>query len=232
MEIKGDVAGSSFHEFVGASWCSGGGCAGDGGQRVHLDQHRTLPRPWPALRSLPPRPPGDHRHSERAQSPAASGAGSALAIHRDCAAACRSAAGQAGRCEIVLHEHAEHSGHRARSRGVDRQQPSMRMAATHHHRIGLAGKIQIIGVTPFATQKLGVFLARYRLAHGKFLVNDWLASNADVHRFRRAPFSCLRPRVLGNETRVRTATEGPAVHPPIGRRSSCGRSPTICTDGR
>ena len=64
---------------------------------------------------------------------------------------------------------AEHAGHFARRLGVDGADDAVGVLAAHHHRIGLAGQGDVVGIVPLAAQQHGVFLARHRLADGKFL---------------------------------------------------------------
>ncbi len=45
----------------------------------------------------------------------------------------------------------------------------MAVAAAHHHRIGLAGKADIIGIAAVTAKQHRIFAARHRLAYGKFL---------------------------------------------------------------
>ena len=44
------------------------------------------------------------------------------------------------------------------------------MVAAHHHRIGLTGQADIVGIMAFAAQQHRVLGARHRLADGEFLV--------------------------------------------------------------
>ena len=44
----------------------------------------------------------------------------------------------------------------------------MGVAAAHHHRIGLAGPADVVGVGAFAAHQLGVFAATDRLADAEF----------------------------------------------------------------
>ena len=45
----------------------------------------------------------------------------------------------------------------------------MGILAAHHHRIGLAGQADIVGITAPAAEQGGVLLARNRLSDGKLL---------------------------------------------------------------
>ena len=59
---------------------------------------------------------------------------------------------------------AKHARHRARGRGVDALDHAMRDAAAHHHRIGLAGELDVVGVAALAAHQRGVLGAGHRLA--------------------------------------------------------------------
>jgi hypothetical protein len=61
-----------------------------------------------------------------------------------------------------------HTGHRACHVRVHRADRAMRHPAAHHHAIELVRQVQIVGIAAFATEQDRVFLARYRLADGKF----------------------------------------------------------------
>ena len=61
-------------------------------------------------------------------------------------------------------EHAEHARHRLRRRGIDRDNARVRIRRTHHHRIGLAVEIEIVGEAALAGDQPRILLARHRLA--------------------------------------------------------------------
>ena len=64
----------------------------------------------------------------------------------------------------------EHPRHRARRRGVDAADDAVRHMAAHHHRIGLAGEVDVVGVMALAAQQHRVFGARHRLPDREFLL--------------------------------------------------------------
>jgi hypothetical protein len=64
---------------------------------------------------------------------------------------------------------AEHARHLFRSLSVDRPDDAVGVLAPHHHRIGLAGQADVVGIMSPAAQQHGVFFAWHRLSHGKFL---------------------------------------------------------------
>ena len=64
---------------------------------------------------------------------------------------------------------AEHARHFPRRLGVDGADDAVGVAAAHHHRIGLAGQADVVGIMSLAAQQHRVFAARHRLADGKFL---------------------------------------------------------------
>ena len=63
----------------------------------------------------------------------------------------------------------EHSRHFPGRLGIDGAEHAVRVAAAHHHGVGLAGKADIIGIAAVTPKQHRIFDARHRLAHGKFL---------------------------------------------------------------
>ena len=63
----------------------------------------------------------------------------------------------------------EHARHLAGRIGVDGADHPMSVAASHHHRISLAGQADIVGVAAVAAQQHRILDARHRLPDGKFL---------------------------------------------------------------
>ena len=61
-------------------------------------------------------------------------------------------------------EHAEHAGQRQRSGLVDRDDARMGVRRAHHRRVGLPGKIEIVGEAALADDQPRVFVARHGLA--------------------------------------------------------------------
>ena len=51
---------------------------------------------------------------------------------------------------------------------------AVRVAAAHHHRVGLAGQADVVGIVALAAQQHRVLGARHRLADGKFLDGESL----------------------------------------------------------
>ena len=70
--------------------------------------------------------------------------------------------------EIVRGQHGEHARHRLGGAGIDRADDAVRLAAAHHHGIGLAGAGHIVGITALAAHQRGVFGAANRLADAEF----------------------------------------------------------------
>ena len=62
----------------------------------------------------------------------------------------------------------QHARHRLGGGGVDAADDAMGNAAAHHHRIGLAGPADVVGVAAFAAHQRGVLAAPDRLADAEF----------------------------------------------------------------
>ena len=70
--------------------------------------------------------------------------------------------------EILAGVNAEHARHLSRRLNVDAANDSMRVRRAHDHAIGLAGKVDVVGIAALPLHQLGVFRARHRLADGEF----------------------------------------------------------------
>ena len=62
----------------------------------------------------------------------------------------------------------QHARHRLGGAGVDGADHTVGNATAHHHRIGLAGPTDVVGVAAFAAHQRGVFAAQYRLTDAEF----------------------------------------------------------------
>src|ERR1700720_3847349 len=70
------------------------------------------------------------------------------------------------------------------------------MRAAHHHRIGLTGEVDVIGIAPLAAKQHGVLRARDRLANRKPVVNAKLGSiSVVVHRYC-LPYRLSQPGII------------------------------------
>src|ERR1700726_585089 len=70
------------------------------------------------------------------------------------------------------------------------------MRAAHHHRIGLTGEADVIGIAPLAPKQHGVLRARDRLANRKPVVNAKLGSiSVVVHRYC-LPYRLSQPDIV------------------------------------
>ena len=79
----------------------------------------------------------------------------------------------------------EHAGHLQRGGGIDALEHPVGMARPHDHRIGLAGKDQVIGIMPLAAHQLRVLGARHRLADAEFLQSPRAGIILNIHDFAR-----------------------------------------------
>ena len=70
--------------------------------------------------------------------------------------------------EVLAGKDRQHPGIDLGGGGVDAADDAMGNAAAHHHRIGLAGPADVVGVAAFAAHQLGVFAAANRLTDAEF----------------------------------------------------------------
>ncbi len=85
----------------------------------------------------------------------------------------------------------EHARHRARDRGVNALDHAMRDAAADHHRIGLAGELDVVGVAALAAHERGVLAARHRLADAELHHGEIVRVVLQIHETR--PGSMISP---------------------------------------
>ena len=68
--------------------------------------------------------------------------------------------------------------------GVDALDHAVRVAAAHHHRIGLAGKLDVVGVAAVAAHQRRILGARHRLADAEFHQGEALRVVLQIHESR------------------------------------------------
>ena len=76
---------------------------------------------------------------------------------------------------------AEHARHAFRGRDVDPLDDAVGVAAANHHRIGLARKLDVVGVAAMPTHQRGVLGARHRLADAEFHQCEALRVVLQIH---------------------------------------------------
>jgi len=88
-------------------------------------------------------------------------------------------------CETIsARADTEHARHGPGTRAINRNNARMRMPRAHHHRIGLAVEIEIVGEAALAGNEPRIFLALHRLADEAVAV--FVRSGFAVHRGSQA----------------------------------------------
>ena len=111
--------------------------------------------------------------------------------------------------EVMAGEDGEHAGHRLRGRGVDAADDTVRVAAAHHHGIGLPGYVDVVGIAAFPAHELGVFGASHRLADTEFCRGQSGFDRPVVHA--GGTFGCVREPGPEIKHAVRLHKNGPVV---------------------
>jgi hypothetical protein len=100
----------------------------------------------------------------------------------------------AGTGEISAGVDGQHARHGFRRRGVDATDRAMGVTAPHHHGVGLARQIHVVGVAPLPLQKLRVLDPQHRLADAECLKRQAGFVDTVVHE---APPSTLAAELVG-----------------------------------
>ena len=77
---------------------------------------------------------------------------------------------------------AEHARHIARRRRVDALDHAMGNAAADHHRVGLAGKLDIVGIAALSPHQDWIFAARHWLPGGEFHHGEGVRIVLQIHQ--------------------------------------------------
>ena len=133
-------------------------------------RRRPLPGSWP-----PRARSGSPTWRTRSRISAGRGVGNAGAPSRRLRDAIGRQVAEAVGREIGAGEHREHAGRAERRGGVDAADARVRVGRAHHHRVGLARQVHVVGVAAEPLDQARVLEARDGLAHREFLDGDRVA---------------------------------------------------------
>src|SRR5439155_6631385 len=106
------------------------------------------------------------------------------------------------RNEVGAGIHRQHTRHGAGRVGTDPTDNPVRMAAAHHHRIGLAGQRNIVGETAVPTHERWILAAGHRLADAELGYSPGVGVVLQVHEAKiphRAGFDRLPKAVVARQ---------------------------------